>query len=136
MSEDRASEKAKRYPSFCDYHQQFITKRLLALKKKPIRQRACIVKLPNREHAQCKASLKQTWLETIKANILTAHQHNAVAWRDKTVSFGVIRVANNDPCIELSRYLMATDWGDEVEVRVMSYTVVKCCCCVMHKSGI
>lgn len=38
----------------------------------------------------------------------------------KRVSFGVVRVANVKPCIELSRYLLNAEWPD-CEVRILAY---------------
>lgn len=39
----------------------------------------------------------------------------------KNVSFGIIRVANIQPCIDLTKYLLNSDWGVDCTPRIMAY---------------
>lgn len=39
----------------------------------------------------------------------------------KNVSFGIVRVANIQPCIELTKFLLNADWGVDYAPKVMAY---------------
>ncbi|MDQ7015669.1 MAG: type I-F CRISPR-associated helicase Cas3, partial [Gammaproteobacteria bacterium] len=67
--------------------------------------------------------LREQFFSTIQLAVITKHQnhHEIDKKTGKQVSFGVVRVANIAPCIELTRFLLNADWPDGVEVRVMAY---------------
>ena len=107
-------------------HDAFITKRVAKLTKQPAKRKADII--------QCAVSMntaKELSDETkqilyfthIKDAILAKHQqHNTVDnSTNKSVSFGVVRVANISPCVELTQYLLQADYPDDIEVKVMAY---------------
>lgn len=107
-------------------HDTFITKRVAKLSKQPAKRKAGII--------QCVASMntakessdetkKDLYFSHIKAAILAKHQqHNTVdSSTNRAVSFGVVRVANISPCVELTQYLLQADYPDDIEVKVMAY---------------
>lgn len=51
------------------------------------------------------------------------HEQNHIIDRKtgKRVSFGVVRMANINPCVELSEYLLRCTWSQDVAVRLMTY---------------
>jgi len=104
--------------TYQEAHDAFISKRVVKLAKEPIKRKVEIVKC--QEHL---GEGEASYFAKIKeALVQQHHQHHTV---DKTsyikVSFGVVRMANIQPCINLAQYLMAEEYGDEVEVRVMAY---------------
>ncbi|MBT4838573.1 MAG: type I-F CRISPR-associated helicase Cas3 [Methylococcales bacterium] len=107
-------------------HIQFINKRIANLIKKPAKQRAnihyCQNVIDDYEYDSNETKQTQYFAEIQKA-IIEKHQkhHFQDEVTQKEVSFGVVRVANIPPCIALTEYLMQSEWGDEIDVRVMSY---------------
>ena len=51
------------------------------------------------------------------------HEQNHIIDRKtgKRVSFGVVRMVNINPCVELSEYLLRCTWSQDVAVRLMTY---------------
>ncbi|NMT18877.1 hypothetical protein HKA99_31520, partial [Vibrio parahaemolyticus] len=52
------------------------------------------------------------------------HQHHSTfdLVSQTHVSFGVVRVANIQPCVRLTQYLLACDgWPEDTEIRCMAY---------------
>jgi len=67
---------------------------------------------------------KQTlYFEKIKQAICKKHLHHHTfdPKINKKVSFGVVRVANIEPCIECYEYLLETEWDKQFDVKVMAY---------------
>ncbi|EQB4333254.1 type I-F CRISPR-associated helicase Cas3f [Providencia stuartii] len=101
------------------YHGKFIDKRAKVLGQQPARRKALIVPTPkdNTQESQ------QCYFNHILNAVLTQHHYHA--FLDKRtgiqVSFGVIRVANILPCIDLTRFLLECECPDEVEIRTMAY---------------
>ncbi|EIC29308.1 type I-F CRISPR-associated helicase Cas3f [Methylomicrobium album] len=67
--------------------------------------------------------LKQSYFAAITQTIVRLHCRHAFLEPDhgKRVSFGVVRMANVTPCVELARYLAAADWPEGIDIRVMAY---------------
>lgn len=113
-------------------HAQFIEKRVAKLQQQPAKRKAdisnCRSIIENHQgqshHQRDVVESKQTaYFELIAQSAIKKHQqHHYYDERSKTkVSFGVVRVANIKPCIELTQYLLAKDWPVDTEVRVMAY---------------
>lgn len=110
-------------------HDHFIEKRVIKLKQQIAKRKVEIIAcplMPEIEESE-QAKLEQYFF-TIKQAISTKHQqHHSID--NKTgikVSFGVVRIANISPCIELTKYLLQGDFNNEnhhgnTQVRVMAY---------------
>ncbi|MDO9104411.1 MAG: type I-F CRISPR-associated helicase Cas3f [Methylovulum sp.] len=102
------------------FHQAFITKRVSNLQKQPVKRKAFIVRCDDALAA--KKDFQPVYFESIKQTAINLHQHHHTV--DKTtgkrVSFGVIRVANIPPCVELTQYLLQAVW-DETAPKIMAY---------------
>lgn len=109
-----------------DVHEKYVQKRAAKLDKQPAKRKANIV--------ACEQALKTTedprelskkhhWFDVIARECLEKHQgHHFVDDKTATlVSFGVIRTANIQPCVELTRFLLEYTWPDDTEVRIMAY---------------
>ena len=105
-------------------HQRFIDKRIKELEKEPAKRRANIVPCaPDSDTKGTEEAIRHFAFSIIQRSLLDKHkQHHIVEARSgKRVSFGVVRVANITPCVELTRYLLDADWPDGVEIRAMAY---------------
>ncbi|WP_336193211.1 type I-F CRISPR-associated helicase Cas3f [Providencia stuartii] len=101
------------------YHDQFVDKRAEVLQSLPARRKALIAPMPIE---QGKNSQKR-FFEHIQAAILTQHEHHHFVDQQTGIqlSFGVVRVANISPCVELTRFLLECEWPENIEIRTMAY---------------
>jgi CRISPR-associated endonuclease/helicase Cas3 len=113
-------------------HAHFIEKRVAKLQQQPAKRKADITDCQSiienhqgQSHRQQEViESKQTaYFELIARSTLNKHQqhHYYDARSQLSVSFGVVRVANIMPCVDLTQYLLEKDWPENTEVRVMAY---------------
>jgi CRISPR-associated endonuclease/helicase Cas3 len=112
--------------SYSQAHNRYIEKRVAKLNQQPARRKATIIgceEAMNQADEPGSHSKKQALFHLIAQDSLDKHgQHHLVD--DKTdikVSFGVIRTANIQPCVDLTRFLLDYTWPENTEVRVMAY---------------
>lgn len=119
-----------RCKAYAELHRNFITKRIEKLNKQVVKRKAYIVRCDHliapQENSRCDADMKSTqqrYFEIIKDTSKKLHSiHHFVDQKTgKKISFGVVRVANIPPCVELSVYLMDADWGHDFAPKVMAY---------------
>lgn len=101
------------------FQQSFVSKRADKLKQQISRRKADIIQCIK----QNEQLLDKQYFNTVKQAVLTKHQHHNILEPESQirVSFGVVRVANIQPCIELTQYLLSCDWPADTEVRCMAY---------------
>lgn len=104
------------------FQTQFIARRIATLKKQAAKRKANIFPCIKGEESN-EESLEQQYFEQVKHAILAKHgSHNTLdAVTQTRVSFGVVRVANIQPCVRLTQHLLLCDWPDDIEVRCMAY---------------
>lgn len=97
-------------------HASFVAKRVARLLKQPVKRKGMIVPV--------KPSNDMTaYWDAIRQAAETLHDNNHIV-DDKTgknVSFGIIRTANIDPCVQASQYLLTCNWREGYTARVMTY---------------
>lgn len=100
-------------------HEQFIGKRIKGLQALKPKRKANIVACELGNDEDVEAYFHKVILDAV----LEKHQQHYVvdAKTNKKVSFGVVRIANIKPCINLTRYLLKVDLPKDVEIRVMAY---------------
>ena len=101
--------------AFDSQHQHFIQQRLKRLAEQ-VAQRKAFIPIMQRSNVD-KTELEHVWFGQVLQSVLTLHQAHA-EWDEtssKHFSMGVVRVANVDPCIQLTRYLLACDLPDDVD---------------------
>lgn len=110
----------KQQEKYIDFHNRFIEKRVQSLKKQAPKRTGYI--------AACQISHQESergnkYVQEIKHAIVTLHEnHHIIDQKSgKHISFGVVRVANITPCVEISNALLALDWGKDKEIRLMTY---------------
>ena len=112
--------------SYRAHHAVFIDKRVKKLNKQPAKCKAEIVEC--REEMEAlefdeEESKQQQYFSIIKQAAIEKHQHHHTIDQqsDIAVSFGVVRMANITPCVELTKYLLQHESGVDVEIRAMAY---------------
>ena len=107
-------------------HNQFIQKRIKKLQDQPARRKAEIIQCENLHPVQENdnyTNKQEQYFEYIKNTIINMHKkHNFLDEKTNTrVSFGLVRMANVDPCIALSQYLIETNFPSNIDIRIMVY---------------
>lgn len=113
-------------------HSQFIEKRVTKLQQQPAKRKADISECQSiienhlgQSHLQQEVieSKKITYFDLVAQSAVNKHQyhHYYDQLSQIKVSFGVIRVANINPCVDITQYLLEKDWPENTEVRVMAY---------------
>lgn len=105
---------------FAENHDRFIKARIEKLKKEPAKRRGFLFPCKVNDD---ESDLIKEYFSSIKQAVLQLHRDHHVVDRKtgKNISIGVIRMANVNPCVELSLYLMQCNWPDHTAVRVMTY---------------
>ncbi|OXS02255.1 type I-F CRISPR-associated helicase Cas3f [Shewanella algae] len=99
--------------------QGFINKRVEKLKQQTAKRKAEIIPCLK----QPDLPLDTQYFATVKQAVLAKHRHHFTLDPQSQiqVSFGVVRLANIQPCVELTKYLLSCDWPADTEVRCMAY---------------
>ena len=120
----------KALESYEQYHQSFVDKRVKKLKAQPIKRKVNIVscqhikELKNGVRSnEDKITIQHAYFNLIQQEIIAKHLHHAEIEpiTKKRVSFGLVRMANIEPCVALTEYLASIDWPDDIDFRVMPY---------------
>lgn len=101
------------------FQQGFINNRVAKLKQQSAKRKAEIIPCIKQEDLL----IEKQYFEYVKQAIFAKHrQHFTFDPKSQTqVSFGVVRVANIHPCVELTKYLLSCDWPPDIEIRCMAY---------------
>jgi len=120
---DSKIELQKAAKNYQTLHQNFIEKRIKKLKEKPSQRKAEIIPCSPIENPTDEENLtvESIYFETIKKAIIEKHQQHYTENSGKRVSFGVVRMANIRPCVDLTRYLANSDWPKDIAIKVMAY---------------
>ncbi|WAJ71258.1 type I-F CRISPR-associated helicase Cas3f [Catenovulum adriaticum] len=110
-------------------HSHFIDKRVNSLSKQVAKRKADIVPCPllsideSTPKNEAEESKQSHYFSTVKQATLAKHSlhYDIDPTTGIKVSFGVIRVANITPCVELTKYLLHTDYPEDTQVKVMAY---------------
>lgn len=101
-------------------HQKFVNSRCKKLKVQKIRRKG---ELMDCTPSTDKADVEKNFFEDIRKAAEKMHALNHVIDQKtgKHISFGVVRMANINPCVELSEYLLRCAWSPDYAVRLMTY---------------
>ena len=105
--------------SFVQAHQQFITKRIEKLHQMEIRRRAVIK--PLTIHRQLPMREQVADAIHLMAHELHAQHHSVDPDTGKRVSFGVVRLANIDPLIDVAQHLFKKGAQQNHHIRLCCY---------------
>lgn len=101
-------------------HQKFVNSRCKKLKVQKIRRKG---ELMGCTPSTDKTDVENNFFEDIRKATEKMHALNHVIDQKtgKHISFGVVRMANINPCVELSEYLLRCAWSAGYAVRLMTY---------------
>jgi CRISPR-associated endonuclease/helicase Cas3 len=106
-------------------HCVFTKKRAVKLKKELVKRKAEIINCEyiKTQEKQDELTIEQLYFQRIQEEIVNKHRQHFTIDSDtqKQVSFGLVRVANINPCIAVTKYLIAADWPNDVDVKIMAY---------------
>jgi CRISPR-associated endonuclease/helicase Cas3 len=114
---DEFKTKVKTVKTKEDYkkqHDKYIDKHIENLTKQPVKRKANI--------ADCSANIDE-YFEAIKKAVLEKHKHHHFldTKTDKKISIGVVRMANINPCVDLTKDLLKNISTEETEIKTMAY---------------
>jgi CRISPR-associated endonuclease/helicase Cas3 len=114
-----------------EQHAKFIEKRVAKLLKQEVKRKADITLCEgifsdfthSHNDEDVRASKQQAYFKCIADSALAKHQHHhTVDKKSKlAVSFGVVRMANIQPCIALANYLLSVELPIDTQIRTMPY---------------
>lgn len=108
---------------FESLHQSFIDKRSEKLASISPALRTASVFDVNQGQIQEEADRERAWFSAVIESAIELHHHHSLV-DDKTgkkYSIGVIRLANVEPCVRLSKFLLACNLPADIDVRVITY---------------
>ncbi|ODN42588.1 type I-F CRISPR-associated helicase Cas3 [Piscirickettsia litoralis] len=123
VDESEVEVKSINEQAYADEHLAFVNTRIANLEEGEPKRKLKLVHIEEKDITD-EVSIEKHYFETIKASILQMHRDYYGNNRDfskKNVSFGVVRMANIQPCINLNDYLKEASWPKDVSVKVMAY---------------
>jgi len=104
-------------------HTHFINKRVESLAKQSVKRKVDIIACPEVLESNEESHSEEHYFMKIKEALIEKHHnhHTIDKQTDKSVSFGVVRMANIRPCVALAKYLMSEEYPIDIEVKVMAY---------------
>lgn len=101
-------------------HKNFIEKRVKKLRTQVVKRKAVVI--PCQPQATKELSW-QSYVEAMKQAVQQLHSNHHVIDEKtgKEVSFGLVRLANINPCVNMTLSLLSADWPDDTAVFLMCY---------------
>ncbi len=102
--------------AYAKQHNKFVLERIKMLIQQPVKRKANI--------AKCSTDVDE-YFDAIKKAIISKHRHHSFIdpKTGKTISIGVVRIANVDPCIKLTKYLLTSNIPNDkdIAIKTMAY---------------
>lgn len=116
-------------PDYESKHRKFCQarcKKLAAVPTQDVRTRGRVQRFdasPEGSNAETKDERQQVWFQGVLRSACELHRSHGHYDQQtgKTVSVGVIRLANVNPCVDLSRFLLSCDLPTDTDIRVLTY---------------
>ena len=123
-----ANNSEKALLAYQNNHDVFIDKRVQKLAQQVAKRKAEIISCAlsselESNTPETEETKQAQYFSTIQQAILTKHkQHHSTDKKTSiNISFGVVRVANISPCVELTKYLLQAKYPENTQVKVMAY---------------
>ncbi len=96
--------------SFSEQHDKFVASRIKKIRQNPV---------------QRKGKIQPVQMDNFASQVLNAalelHHEHGCQYKNKKVSFGVVRMANITPCVLMSRFFLRADLPEDTEVKILPY---------------
>ena len=101
-------------------HKNFIEKRVKKLRTQVVKRKAVVISC---QPQATKELSWQSYVEAMKQAVQQLHSNHHVIDEKtgKEVSFGLVRLANINPCVNMTLSLLSADWPDDTAVFLMCY---------------
>lgn len=108
---------------FKTFHAEFIEKRVKKLLSEPVKRKGEIISLELLKDNSDKKGKTASYFEAVAKSIIEQHSRHFKAdpKTGKNVSFGVVRMANISPCVEMTEFLIQREWETDVDIKIMAY---------------
>ena len=108
--------------TFQTLHQGFVQKRCRQLKGNIVKQLGYLIPFEPDDNENNRDRNLLSYFEKIREQIYSLHESHSLSdeCSSKNVSFGLVRMANVKPCIELSKYLLNSE-SSNYEIKVLTY---------------
>lgn len=108
---------------FHELHENFVEKRAEKLRGQIIKRKARIAACGAKKGGADEKDRQEQYFSALRDEAVTLHDaHHIVDKRSgKKISFGLLRMANIDPCVAVSKFLLASEWKQGYDVRIMTY---------------
>ncbi|WP_264769754.1 type I-F CRISPR-associated helicase Cas3f [Coxiella burnetii] len=117
--------------AYREQHAKFIEKRVAKLLKQGVKRKADIALCDgifsdfaeNHNDEDVVVNKQQAYFKCIVDSAIAKHQHHHTVDNQSklAVSFGVVRMANIQPCIALANYLLSVEMPADTQIRTMPY---------------
>ncbi len=113
--------------TYANQHKNFIEKRVRSLRasrnQKGARRIGQLVQCKDLLEIESEQEREEAFFMRSTQSILSLHQDNCHIdpTTGKMVSFGCMRMANIDPCVSMTKYLLNREWPEDVCVYAMAY---------------
>ncbi len=100
---------------YISQHNSYIDKRIMKLEKEFVKRKAYI--------QTCDVNSRKEYFSRVSDTIIRIHEDNFFTDNryNKNISIGVVRMANINPCIELTKHLLNMNLPEDTEIKTMSY---------------
>ncbi len=101
-------------------HKTFVEKRVKKLQLQIVKRKATVISC---QPQATKETSWQSYVAAMKQAVLQLHGNHHVLDEKtgKEVSFGLVRFANIDPCVNMALALLSAEWPDDTAVFIMCY---------------
>ena len=100
-------------------HQDFVAKRVKMLLTQVVKRKAGIVPVAESDGQ----TQTDAFFNAIKTAIVEKHRRHCFTDEQtgKSISIGLVRMANINPCVQLTRFLLNAEWPESIDIRCMAY---------------
>ncbi len=108
--------------AFAAEHQAFVEKRIKKLRTKAARRKGKVIDCTEAFDGD-NESKELKYYQKISDTVYELHDNHHIEDKKtgKKISFGIVRMANIDPCVAVGKYLAGKEWSSDYTVKVMVY---------------
>ena len=111
------SGKYKAFKEFKDAHEKFVKKRIEHLQNLPAKRRAEIIKVDRNANQP----IAENMADVIQAGALRLHRAHGLTHAGKSISIGLVRMANINPLVSVAKALLKMDAPEDTAIHYCIY---------------
>ena len=107
----------KNFDEFKEKHEKFVQKRIKNLQALPAKRRAEIIKIESEENK----TIAETMADAIQTGSILLHKDHCLSQEGKTLSVGLVRMANINPLVAVAKALVQLDAPEDTSIHYCIY---------------